>query len=193
MKNLLLFGDGVLFGPDGFGDYLIAQFFLAQPAAVYTFNCHGRDELCWDEALEMAPFHILGRAPQGIVLGLGHSDIHLLRPMDQVFCDLSALLDLIVGKSQATIYLCQVCPSLFAGDEEKLERVSAYNSRLVEKQNSRIKLMRFSDAVEDFLSQHRKGRGEKHSIHSQWNRLTILGRILFANILLSQIRQSLDK
>lgn len=178
MKKIIFWGDGILAGPHGFSELLLNHIFLHHPRAdVATYQYI--DET-WQEAARNTPLHVIGKAPDLVVLGFGYSDLAAGRDPEEIAQTAKAAVTLMLQKTQSRVCLLSVVSSFFPEDAER-ERCHALNQALRASAGPRVDFVDLEGRVERFLAEHKLGAGEKRSLHLDSSRLTPLGRLFLAH------------
>lgn len=181
MKKIIFWGDGLLVGTTGYAELLAHHIFLHHPQAnVSTSIIHGATPATWRDVLRDAPLHVIGKAPDLVILGLGGADLSLEKSPEEIAHHAQAALNLMLQKTQCKVVLLSVVSSFFAEDAQR-EACHSLNHRLRELAVDRITWVDLESQVEIFLNQHRQGLGEKHSLHLDPARLTPFGRLFLAH------------
>ncbi len=180
VKKIIFWGDGILAGPNGFAELLLNHIFLHHPRAdVATFQ-YGEESETWQDAAKSAPFHVIGKAPDLVVLGFGYSDLSAGRDPGEIAQTARAAVTLILQKTQSRVCLLSMVSSFFAEEGER-ERCHALNQHLRSLSGPRVDFVDLEGRVERFLAEHKQGTGEKRSLHLDSSRLTPLGRLFLAH------------
>lgn len=181
MKNLVFYGDGLLCPPEGYGEAVIELLVTRRPGALFKSFHSGEEQLALEGALRGAPA-LIGKAPDIVVVGLGAVD--LLQGADpDLACErLGALVNLLLLKTQARVALTTVCSSFLPA--EARPAAAGFNAGLrglAASAGDRVVVLDVDAAVAGFLDAHRRGGGEKRSLHAQPLRLTSTGRVFLSN------------
>jgi hypothetical protein len=177
VKNLVFCGDGVLCSPEGYGDLLVELLTLRRPAAAIQSFVRGEPELTTESALRDAPA-LIGKAPDFVLLGVGHAD--MLRGEDpaRALARLRDLVQLLLLKTHAEVALASLCTAFLPA--EAREAAAAFNAGLADLSGPRVRVADLDAPVRAFLEAHRRGEGEKRALHVQALRPTSMGRLLLA-------------
>lgn len=187
MKKITLLGDGVLSGPTGFGDTLINLLIARRPDLPLQSFQFGQDGSTLASMLRDAPFHIIGKAPDVVVLGGGYSDLAAgTDPLAavKVLEDLTALL---LSKTAAVLCIANLAEAFLSGREGLPDAAGTFNRALSRMPAMRVKVLDLDARARSFLERHREGPGEKRALHNDWNRLTGLGRLLLAEAAYAEV------
>jgi hypothetical protein len=180
VKKIIFWGDGILSGPSGFAELLLNHIFLHHPRADVGTSVYGGETEGWQDAVRNTPLHVIGKAPDLVVLGFGYSDLAAGRTPDEIAQMAYGVSTLMLQKTQCRVCLLSVISSFFA-DEAEREKVHALNRRLRELAGPRTEFVDLEGRVERFLAEHKQGAGEKRALHLDRNRLTPLGRLFLAH------------
>ena len=180
MKKIIFWGDGILSGPSGFAELLANHLFLHHPRADVSTSLYGGETEGWQDAVQKTPLHVIGKAPDLVVLGFGYSDLAAGRTPEEIALMAQGVITLMLAKTQSRICLLALVSSFFAGDSDR-ERCLALNRQLRELVGPRVDLVDVETRVERFLAEHKQGAGEKRALHLDRNRLTPLGRLFLAH------------
>ena len=180
MKKIIFWGDGILAGPSGFAESLLNHIFLHHPRADVGTSLYGSEAETWQDAAKNTPFHVIGKAPDLVVLGFGYSDLAAGREPDAIARTAQGVVTLMLQKTGCRVCLLSVVSSFFAEEPER-ERCHALNRRLRELSGPRVEFIDLEGRVERFLAEHKLGAGEKRSLHLDSVRLTPLGRLFLAH------------
>ncbi len=191
MNKIILFGDGILAGPQGFGEVLLDFLFLHHPRAPVSSSIYGDKDTDYARVLRECPLHIIGKTPQLVVLALGKADIHSSKPVPAILEEIRHIISMVETKTKARLYIANVCSPLFAG-EDAWGKAEQLNRGLAEVAISRGGFIDLHGCAETFLDEHRQGPGEKHSLHSQDHALTSLGRLVLADFAYRAIHWPLE-
>lgn len=180
MKKIIFWGDGILSGSAGYAGLLENHVFLHHPRAAVTLSIQGKEGATLIEALREAPLHAIGKDPDLLYLGFGHSDIAAGRFPDEIGQTLEDLVGLILQKTRARIAIPFLISSFFSEDEER-DRCHSVNRILGSLAGSRVSLLDLETKVEDFLREHRESPGDQRALHLNSSRLTPLGQLHLAH------------
>jgi hypothetical protein len=180
MKKIIFWGDGILAGPSGFQELLSKHIFLHHPRADVKSYPYGGETASWQDAVRETPLHVIGKAPDLVVLGFGYTDLAAGRTSVEIVQQASGVITLMLQKTQARICLLSTVSS-FLDEESERERCGLLNSHMRDLTGPRVSWVDLEGRVEWFHNEHRQGPGEKHSLHLDRNRLTPLGRLFMAH------------
>ncbi len=180
MKKIIFWGDGILSGPSGFAELLVNHLFLHHPRADVSTSLYGGETEGWQDAVKNTPLHVIGKAPDLVVLGFGYSDLGAGRTPDEIALAAQGVITLMLGKTQSRVCLLALISSFFPEGEDR-ERCHALNRRMRELIGPRVELVDIDSRVERFLAEHKQGVGEKRALYLDRNRLTPLGRLFLAH------------
>ncbi len=180
MKKIIFWGDGILAGPSGFAELLSNHIFLHHPRADVSTSLYGGESSAWHDAVKETPLHVIGKAPDLVVLGFGYTDLAAGKTPDEIAQMASGVVTLMLQKTQARICLLSTVSSFLVEDAER-ERCHGLNRHIRDLSGPRVNLVDLEGRVEWFYGEHRQGPGEKHSLHLDRNRLTPLGRLFMAH------------
>lgn len=180
MKKIIFWGDGILSGNDGYGELLSNHLFLHHPRADVSTSFYGGETATWPDAVAQTPLHVIGKAPDLVVLGFGYTDLAAGGSPEDIAQSAQSVINMMLQKTHARICLLSVVSSFFSGDGER-ERCHALNQRLKDLTGPRVQTVDLEGRVEWFFGEHMQGPGEKHSLHFDTNRLTPLGRLFLAH------------
>lgn len=180
MKKIILWGDGLLAGPQGFADLLIQHIFLHHPKADVSTSTYGGGNETWVEISRDVPLHVIGKAPDLVVFGYGFTDILAGKSPQDVLDQALVSINMVLHKTQAKV--CLLSPIASFVEEGPLREASHTLNQLLSNMHSdRISFVDLENRVQRFLAQHRESPGEKHALHLDSQRLTPLGRLLLAH------------
>jgi hypothetical protein len=180
VKKIIFWGDGVLAGPYGFAELLLNHIFLHHPRAEVSTSIYGGEAETWQDAARNAPFHVIGKAPDLVLLGFGYSDLAAGRKAGEIESVARGAVALMVQKTQCRVSLLPLIASFFAGEDMR-EECRAFNRHLRSLAGPRVDYVDLETRVEHFLAEHQMGAGEKHALHMEADRLTPLGRLFLAH------------
>jgi len=181
MKNLVFYGDGLLCPPEGYSEQVVDRLVLRHPEAAFQSYHPGEQNLTLEAALKGAPFHVIGKAPDVVFLGIGNADLlHSAEPA-AMHAGLEALLQLIQQKTRAHLAFTSVCEA-FLPEESQREKARVYNAGLSALAGERAILLDLNGHVNAFLERHRQGAGEKRALHVLPLQLTSMGRIFLSHM-----------
>lgn len=180
MKKIIFWGDGILTGSAGYAGLLENHVFLHHPRAAVTLSIQGKEGSTLSEALREAPLHAIGKDPDLLYLGFGHSDVAAGRSPYEIGQTFQDLVSLILQKSRARLAISFLIPSFFSEDEER-DRCHSVNRFLGSLADSRVSLLDLDAKVEDFLREHRESPGDQRALHLSSSRLTPLGQLHLAH------------
>ena len=184
VKNLVFCGDGVLCPQDGYGDLLVELLTLRRPAASFHSFVRGEAELTTEGALRDAPA-LIGKAPDFVLLGVGHADILRGDEPALALARLRDLVQLLLIKTHADVAVASLCTAFLPA--EAREAATAFNADLPDlvdrtsTAGARVRVADLDAPVRAFLEAHRRGGGEKRALHVQSLRPTSMGRLLLAH------------
>ncbi len=181
MKNLVFCGDGVLCPQEGYGETLVELLTLRHPAASFRAFLRGEEEMTSEAALREAPA-LIGKAPDFVLLCVGHADLLRGGDPDRSLGKLGELAQLLVLKTQARIAVSSLCTAFLP--EEFRPAAAEFNAGLAALGNQAGPRLRVTDLdapVRAFLEAHRRGAGEKRALHVSPLRPTSMGRLLLAH------------
>jgi hypothetical protein len=177
VKNLVFCGDGVLCAPEGYGDTLVELLTLRRPAASFRSSVRGTAEFTTEDALRDAPA-LIGKAPDFVLLGVGHADALRGEDPARALARLRDLVQLLLLKTQADVAVAALCASFLP--TESRAAADSFNAGLAELVGPRVRVVDLNTPVQGFLEAHRKGNGEKRALHVQALKPTSMGRFLLA-------------
>ena len=178
MKKIIFWGDGVLAGPSGYAEILSDLIFLNHPGAqVITFAYGGENPL--QSAQSEAPLHVIGKAPDLVVLGFGHNDLLAGATPEDIGKTLLSLVELLLQKTHADICLSNLISSFFPEAAEK-QKCAYFNKILQDIDKERVKTLDLEQEMMRFLKVYQRGGGEKRSLHQGNGKLTLFGRLFLA-------------
>jgi hypothetical protein len=180
MKKIIFWGDGILSGNGGFGELLANHLFLHHPRADVSTSFYGGETANWRDAVVQTPLHVIGKAPDLVVLGFGYTDLAAEGVPEEIAHAAQSVINMMLQKSHARICLLSVVSSFFSEAAERV-RCHALNSRLRDLAGPRVQAVDLEGRVEWFFGEHMQAPGEKHSLHLDSNRLTPLGRLFLAH------------
>ncbi|GEM_PF-1462587 len=180
MKKIIFWGDGLLAGPSGYADLLAHHLFLHHPQADVSTFIYGSDLATWQDAVRETPLHVIGKAPDLVILGFGGADLTAGKSPEEIVPSAQAVLNLILHKTQSRVCLLSLVSSFFPEGAGR-EACHAVNRKLRELASDRVSWVDLETRVERFLNQHRQGPGEKHALHLDSARLTPLGKLFLAH------------
>jgi hypothetical protein len=179
VKKIIFWGDGFLAGSTGYAETLSHHIFLHHPQADIATSIYGGGPATWQDAVRDAPLHVIGKAPDLVILGFGSADLAQGRSPAAIMEDAQSGVSLMLQKTQSHICLISMISSFCIEDEDR-DACRALNMGLRALAVNRVAWIDLDLEVERFLEQHRKGPGEKHSLHVDKTRLTPLGRLFLA-------------
>ena len=180
MKKIIFWGDGILSGPAGYAGLLENHVFLHHPRAAVSMSIQGKEGITLAEALREAPLHAIGKDPDLLYLGFGHSDIAAGRMPVEIAQPFQDLIGLVLQKSRARIVLSYLISSFFSEDEER-ERCHEVNRLLKGFTRSRVSVLDLESKVEEFLREHRESPGDQQALHLSSSRLRPMGQLHLAH------------
>jgi hypothetical protein len=183
MKRCILYGDGLISLPQGFGEALIDSIWLDFPDLPLQAMVAGEEGLTCVQAAKEAPPHLIGKSPHRILLSLGGMDAVSGAPLSESLEGLKDLLALLHRKTVSELWVLSLIPEFLVPAGASPDFISGFNSSLVaftEEFGSRIRILEAGPGVKTFLSRHREGEGDKHSLHMGPDKLTSLGARLLA-------------
>jgi hypothetical protein len=181
MKKIIFWGDGILAGPSGFAELLSNHIFLHHPKADVSTSFYGGETAAWHDAVKETPLHVIGKAPDLVILGFGYTDLTAGKSPEEIAQAAHGVVTLMLQKSQARVCLLSVVSSFFSEEADR-KRCQTLNRHLRDLQGGpRVQMVDLEGRVEWFLGEHMQGPGEKHSLHLDRNRLTPLGRLFMAH------------
>jgi hypothetical protein len=183
LKNLVFYGDGLLCPSEGYGEAIVELLVMRRPDATFK-SFHPGDENLTLEGASHGAAALIGKAPDFVMLGLGNAD--MLRGTDPAapLGHLRALLQVLALKTQARIVVANVCTAFLPQEARGI--ASEYNADLAALAASagewgdRVRVLDLDGPVHGFLDAHRRGGGEKRSLHVQPLRLTSMGRLFLS-------------
>ena len=153
--------------------------------AVQSFH-PGEKSLTIETALKGAPFHVVGKAPDWVYLGLGLPDLLQSTDPKLMLENLESLLQLILQKTRAQIAFTSAYEA-FLPEESQRENARIYNASLSSLKGERIFLLDLNTSVNEFLQKHRQGSGEKRALHLLPLQLTSMGRVFLSHTALKNL------
>ncbi len=169
--------------PAGYGEHVLDLLVLRHPGAALKAYHPGEERLTLEAALAgLAP--VIGKAPDFLHLGFGHTDVLVGRSPGEVLQGFEVLLQTLLMKTQARITLANLCEAFLP----EAMRVAARECNVALKalEGDRVQVLDLNLPVLQFLDRHRRGGGEKRSLHENALRLTSLGRTLLARTVFEQ-------
>jgi hypothetical protein len=185
----VFFGDGLMCPPDGYGEQIVERLVMSRPDAVFKSFHPGEEALTLEAALRGAPA-LIGKAPDFVLLGLGNADMIRGISPDEALGNLRALIQVLLLKTQARVVVANVCGAFLAPDARAI--TAEYNAELalmaVEHEGERVDVLDLDGPVNRFLEAHRRGAGEKRSLHAGPLRLTSMGRVFLSGTAFDQLK-----
>ncbi len=192
MKKLVFLGEELSFGKDGFGELLHSHLILSAPQFSFELSSFSDNEMTYEKAFTSVPVHVIGKAPDLVLLALGYNDLLSEKPVDSLKKSLLDTLNLILDKTRASIMVTNLCSAFFQGNTQLLDRCREFNQICGEVSNTeRITGIDVDTPTIRFLDEHRLGKGEKRSLHIDGPHLTILGALLLSRIIAGKIQEFL--
>jgi hypothetical protein len=127
VKNLVFCGDGVLCPQEGYGDTLVEMLTLKRPAASFRSSMRGETELTTEGALHDAPA-LIGKAPDFILVGVGHADMLRGEDPGRALGHLRELVQLLLLKTHADVAVAPLCTAILTA--EARAAAESFNARL---------------------------------------------------------------
>lgn len=180
VKKIILWGDGVLAGSAGFGDLLVNHIFLHHPRADVSAFVYGGEHAGLQDALRETPLHVIGKAPDLVLLGFGYADLAAGKSPEDMARMFQSACALVLQKTEARVCLLSLIPTFFP-DESEGEKARDLNARLRGLVSQRILFTDLETPVQRFLEEHKRSPGEKRALHLDSARLTTLGRLVLAH------------
>jgi hypothetical protein len=189
LQRFVLYGDGLLVPHTGFGETLLDWMLLASPQANWQASQQGSEEWTVAAALSEASWRVIGKAPHGVVLALGATQIEAGEKAADLLPGLTELTHLLLAKAHAHLHWITL-PTGFFVDGPVRREAEAFNEGLRQlcqgearsTSTAPVTLCDVNVEVEAFLRRHRESSGEKRALHHRANRPTPLGRLLLAQI-----------
>jgi len=178
-KRLVLYGDGLICPPDGFGEIFLDHLLMMAPGASWQSSIQGSETLSLKQALSEISLHVIGKAPQQLLLAFGAGEIAMGQAPENLAKYLEEMLHLVTTKTQSQVALLSLPEAFFPVGETRQSAVK-YNRILASLAKPGIYHLSINPAIESFLAQHRESLGEKKSLHFAPNRLTTLGKLFLA-------------
>jgi hypothetical protein len=180
VKKIIFWGDGLLAGTTGYADLLAHHLFLHHPKADVSTSIYGGGPVAWQAVVRDTPLHVIGKAPDLVILGFGSTDLAAGVSAENMAQQAQTALTLMLQKTQSRICLLSLISSFLPSEQER-EFCHKANLGLRELAGDRVSWIDLDTRVERFLTQHRQSAGEKHSLHLDRERLTPLGKLFLAH------------
>lgn len=180
MKKIIFWGDGILAGPDGYGELLENHLLLHHPRADVSMSIQGREGTTLTDALREAPFHAIGKDPDLLFLAFGHADVQAGHAIGEILRVYQDLVSLVLQKTHARICLADLIPGFFPEEAER-EICLTMNHSLRDLTSSRVSVLDLAGDVDAFLRDHRESPGDQRALHLDCGRLTPLGQLHLAH------------
>ena len=182
MKRIIFWGDGILAGPSGFAELLSNHILVHHPRADVKTYLYGVEATLWQDVAKETPLHVIGKAPELVVLGLGYADLAAGRSPEEIAQAASGVITLMLQKTQARICLLSTVSGFLVGDAREIcQSLNRRMRELSESVGARVDWIDLESPVAWFFNEHSQGAGEKHSLHLDASRLTALGRLFMAH------------
>ncbi len=178
LKNLVFYGDGLLCPPEGYGEQIVELLVLQRPDATFKSFHPGEEQLSLEAALRGAPA-VIGKAPDFVYIGVGGGDLLRGVEVGTALETLRALLQVLYIKTPARIAVANLCTAFFP--QEARAAAAEFNAGIAALGSDRVGIVDLDDPVNLFLEAHRRGAGEKRSLHSHPMRPTSMGRVFLAH------------
>lgn len=179
MKKIIFWGDGILAGASGFAELLSNHILVHHPRADVKTFVYGAETTLWQDVAKETPLHVIGKAPELVILGLGYADLTAGRSPEEIAHAASGVIHLMLQKTQARICLLSTVSGFLVGKER--ERCHVLNGLMRGLSAPRVDWVDLEAPVTWFFNEHSQGAGEKHSLHLDAGRLTALGRLFLAH------------
>ncbi|MFC1585090.1 SGNH/GDSL hydrolase family protein [Fibrobacterota bacterium] len=188
MKKLIFIGDDLSLGKNGYGELVRSHLLLLEPGSENEVIFFSDNEMTYEKAFSQLPLHVIGKAPEVVVLALGHHDLVIRGSLEDMVNPLTETINLILDKTQASVLVVNLCSPFFVGNEQVYARCKDFNRVCAEiSNNNRVCQVDIDTPAEEFLSEHRLSKGEKMSLHAEGPRLTILGALLISRTVAEKI------
>lgn len=184
-QRFVLYGDGLLVPSMGYGETLLDLLLLASPQADWQASQQGLEEWSVSAALSEASWRVIGKAPQGVILNLGATEIEAGEKASRLLPYLTELTQLLLAKAHARLHWVTLPTGFFIEGAPRSE-AEAFNEGLKALCRNQalagapVTLADVNPEVDAFFSLHRASSGEKRALHLRANRPTALGRLLLA-------------
>lgn len=178
----MFYGDGLLCPPEGYGESIIELLVMHSPTAVFKSFHPGEESLATAAALNgVAP--LIGKAPDFVLLSLGSADMLLGTGAVATLENLESLVQLLVSKTHARVSVGNLCEAFLPeGIREEARVCNAGIAELPQLFQGRVGILDLNRPVQKFLEAHRRGSGEKHSLHARPLCPTSMGRVFLSNV-----------
>lgn len=183
LKNLVFFGDGLLCPPEGYGEAVVELLITRHPDVAFKSFHLGEERLTLEAAQGVAPA-LIGKAPDLAVIGLGAADMDEARPPEASLEKLAALVQLLLSKTQTRVAVATVCAAFLPSAARATAAEFNAGVRMLPGTfpgGDRVRVLDLDAAVDGFLEAHRRGAGEKRSLHVSALRPTSMGRVFLSN------------
>ena len=190
MKKLVLYGDGFLCPPGGYGESLIDLLVMRRPEAAFTASLPGEEGLTLETALHRDVPLLVGKAPDFMHVCLGTVD--MLRGVDpaEAFASLESLVQVLLQKTLARLAVATLCEAFLPPDARPA--AVEFNLALPALLGDRLEIIDLNSPVNLFFERHRRGTGEKRSLYEGARdgappRLTSMGRVFLSHAAYGQL------
>lgn len=164
--------------PDGYGEHIVERLVLARPDATFASFHPGEEQLTLEAALRGAPA-LIGKAPDFIYLAIGGADLLRGGNAAEALENMRALAQVLLLKTHARIAVANLCTAFFP--QEARAAAAAFNAGLAALSGERVLVVDLDEPVRAFLDAHRRGGGEKRSLHTRPLHLTSMGRLFLSH------------
>jgi hypothetical protein len=165
--------------PFGYGEAVADLLIVGNPAAPFRAYFPGEDGLTAAAAFKDAAA-VIGKAPDVAHLGVGHADLLRGDSPEAALDNLRGLVQLLLLKTQAHVSVATLCAAFLPPDIRPA--AAAFDAGLASLAGDRVTVVDLDAAVNAFLESHRRGSGDKRSLHSSPLRLTSTGRTLLSDV-----------
>lgn len=183
LKNLVFFGDGLLCPPEGYGEAVVELLITRHPDAAFKSFHLGDERLTAEAAQALAPA-LIGKAPDLTVIGLGAVDMDEGGAPEASLEKLAALVQLLLSKTKTRVAVTTVCAAFLPPTARAAAAEFNAGVRMLPGTfagGERVSVLDLDAAVDGFLDAHRRGSGEKRSLHASAVRPTSMGRVFLSN------------
>jgi hypothetical protein len=189
LHKLIFIGDTLFQGQSGYQELLISQLVLYDPRSALNVLTFPGPGAAFHQILEQAPLHIIGKSPDLVLIAAGYSDVMGASDLSEIKVSLDAIFHLLKDKTNAEIFLVNLCTAFFKGDSIRLARCEYINAILgCYKGFSGYRLVDADSQAAKFLEAHYSSAGMKMALHKEGPVLTSLGALLLARLVAEDIR-----
>lgn len=186
--------DGMFEGPVAVAELAASELLLENPTVNLDWHVYSDVGMTYGDLCALAPRHLIGRAPHILVLMLGYNDVFSKAPMNGVLGSARELMQLILDKTRAQVFISNLCTLVFQARGVDAHRCRIFNAGLAQQVvqcDKRVHLVDMEGYLLNWQGERRRLGGAALSLVNAVPRWTTIGSLVCTRALVPQIAEAI--